>query len=174
MRPAGTDSKTVGDGVRETGNATGQARRRPRASRVAGALAVAIPLVMLGVYIFSMYAGGMGHSMDSDTTAHQDAVASTIPAPLAGGQMVMPDGSVMDMNDHLGESAVTSATEADHVASPAPGAEHRMETGGAVNWYVVGGVLALIAALVAAVAGVKEHLARGIAMGTLGMERSLR
>ena len=126
---------------------------------------------MLGVYVVSMYAGGMVHSTSSDTTVHQDAVTTSVPVPVAGDdQMVMPDGSVMDMSQHPSESAGTAVTEADHGGTPAAGVDHQMETDGAINWYVIGGVLALIAALVAVVAGAKERLARGIAMGTLATE----
>jgi hypothetical protein len=42
--------------------------------------------------------------------------------------------------------------------------------GGAINWYVVGGILALVAAGIALAAGLKEHLERQIAMGALVTE----
>lgn len=165
MRRISAGSKTAGDGLSHTGSAPGRAPWRPRTSRVAGGLAAAILVVMLGVYIFSMYAGGMEHSMSSDTTVHQDAVATTVAAPVAGDEMVMPDGSVMDMGQHPTESPGTAVIEADHGGAPTVGADHQMEMDGVINWYVIGGILALVAALVAVVAGLKERLARAIATG---------
>jgi len=105
-----------------------------------------------------------------DATVHQDAVATTVAAPVAGDEMVMPDGSVMDMGQHPTESPGTAVTEASHGGAPAAGADHQMEMGGVVNWYVIGGVLALIAALVAVVAGMKERLARAIATGKVAAQ----
>ena len=45
-----------------------------------------------------------------------------------------------------------------------------MAMGGAINWYVIGGILALIAAGIALAAGLNEHLERRIAVGTLVTE----
>jgi hypothetical protein len=158
------EAKAAGDGARQASNASRRARRRPRASRVAGGLAVAILLVMLGAYIFSMYSGGMEHSVSGDTTLPEDAVVTTVVAPVAAGQMVMSDGSVMDMDEHSSASTGIAVAEADHDATAPAGTSHSEGMGGgSVNWYVIGGVLALIAAVIAVAAGLKERLARGIA-----------
>lgn len=127
-------------------------------SRVAGGVAAAILFALFFAYAFSMNAGGMEHTMSTDAAA-----------PATGGQMVMADGSVMDMGEHPSESPGAAATEADPAAST-PAEAHQMEMGGAINWYVIGGILALVAAGIALAAGLKEHLARRIAMGTLAIE----
>lgn len=136
-----------------------RAERSPRVSRVAGGVAAAILFALFFAYAFSMNAGGMEHTMSTDAAA-----------PATGGQMVMADGSVMDMGQHPSETPGTAATEADPAATAAAEADHQMEMSGAINWYVVGVILALVAAGVALAAGLKEHLARRIAMGTLAIE----
>lgn len=164
------EAKAEGDAAMQASSAARRARWRPRASRVAGGLAITILLVMLGAYVFSMYAGGMEHSISSETTLHQDAVTTSVAAPVTGDQMVMADGEVMDMDEHPSESPGTAVTEADQDAPAAVGASHSEEMGGSVNWYVIGGILALVAAGIAVVAGVMERLARGIATGANATE----
>lgn len=166
MEAAGEESRSTGESLRRAGNEAGQARRRPRVSRVAGGVAAAILLAMLLTYALSMSAGGMDHTM-SDAALPQDGAAADAVAPSTGGQMVMADGSTMDMGEHPSESPAAAAPDADHVASEPGGGEHEMAMGGTVNWYLIGGILALVAAGIALAAGLKEHLARRIAMGTL-------
>jgi hypothetical protein len=83
--------------------------------------------------------------------------------------MVMADGSTMDMGDHPTESP-DAAAGADPAASTPVEGHHEMAMGGAINWYVIGGILALIAAGIALAAGMNEHLERRIATGTLVTE----
>ncbi len=170
MEAAGGGSRTVGESLRQAGSVAGQARRGPRVSRVAGGVAAAILLVLLFAYAFSMNAGGMEYTMSGDAALPQDGMAAGAAASSAGGQMVMPDGDTMDMGEHPSESPGTAATEADHAASAPVEADHQMEMSGAINWYVIGGLLALVAAGVALAAGLKEHLARRMAMGPLVTE----
>lgn len=161
--------RTAGEGQTQAGNEAGQARRRPRVSRVAGGVAAAILLAMLLTYALSMSAGGMDHTM-SNAALPQDGAAADAVAPSTGGQMVMADGSTMDMGEHPSESPAAAAPDADHVASEPGGGEHEMAMGGTVNWYVIGGILALVAAGIALAAGLKEDLERRIATGTLVTE----
>lgn len=132
-----------------------RAERRPRVSRVAGGVAAAILFALFFAYAFSMTAGGMDRTMSTDAAA-----------PATGGQMVMPDGSAMDVGQHPSESPGTAAAP----AASTPAEARQMEMGGSINWYVIGGILALVAAGIALAAGLNEHLARRIAMGTLAIE----
>lgn len=136
---------------------------------MAGGVAAAILFALFFAYAFSMSAGGMDHTMSNAALPHDGAVADPA-APSTGGQMVMADGSTMDMGEHPSESPGTAATGADAAASAPVEADHQMAMGGAINWYVIGGILALVAAGIALAAGLKEHLARRIAMGTLAIE----
>jgi hypothetical protein len=190
---ASTESKTGEDGLRQAGSATVLAPRRFRASSAAWGVVAAILLSMLALYVFSMYAGGMDHAPSGDTTASQDPTPPSVAAPVAEGQMVMPDGSVMDMgqhpaesvaqdqmvmpdgsvmntDDHPAESPGSAVTEAGRAGTSTAASDHEMNMGGAVNWYIIGGILAVISALVAVVAGLKERLARGIAAGAPTVE----
>jgi hypothetical protein len=126
-------------------------------------------LALLFAYAFSMSAGGMDHTM-SDAALPQDGAAVDPAASSTGGMMVMADGSTMDMGDHPAESPPAAATAADPVASTPVEGHHEMAMGGAINWYVIGGLLALIAAGIALAAGLNEHLERRIATGTLVAE----
>lgn len=139
-------------------------------SRVAGGVAAAILLALLFAYAFSMSAGGMDGMMMSNAALPQDGAAADPAVPVADGQMVMPDGSTMDMGAHPSESPAAAATDADPAASTPAAAEHEMVMGGAINWYVIGGLLALIAAGIALAAGLNEHLERRIATGRLVTE----
>ena len=139
-------------------------------SRVAGGVAAAILLALLFAYAFSMSAGGMDGMTMSDAALPQDGGAADTAAPAPDGQMVMPDGSTMDMGEHPAESPAAAATEPDHAASAPVEGDHEMAMGGAINWYVIGGLLALIAAGIALAAGLNEHLERRIATGTLRAE----
>jgi hypothetical protein len=140
---------------------------------------VAILFLMFFAHSLSTNAGGMGEmagmGMSSDATGTQGGAASTPAAAATGGQMTMSDGSGMDMGQMSSDSAgapalsATPATEG-HDAAATDG--HAMEMGGVINWYVIGGFLALVAAGIALAAGLKEHLAGHIAMGALVTEGS--
>lgn len=169
MEAEGGGSRTAGESLTQVGSAARQARRRPRVSRVAGGVAAAILLALLFAYALSMSAGGMGHTM-SNTALPHDGAATDPAATSTGGQMVMADGSTMDMGQHPTESPDAAATAADPAASAPAEGDHQMAMGGAINWYVIGGLLALVAAGIALAAGLNEHLERRIAMGTLVME----
>ena len=125
---------------------------------------------MMFAYTFSMSTGGMEGMMMSNAALPQDGAAADTAAPEADGQMVMPDGSVMDMGQHTTESPPAAATTADPAASEPFEGAHEMAMGGAINWYVIGGILALIAAGIALAAGLNEHLERRIAVGALVTE----
>jgi|GEM_PF-3298192 len=126
-------------------------------------------LALLLAYALSMSAGGMDHTM-SDTALPHDGAAADLAASSTGGQMVMPDGSTMDMGEHQAESPAAAAIGGDPAASAPVEGAHEMAMGGAINWYVIGGVLALIAAGIALAAGLNEHLERRMAMGMLVTE----
>lgn len=162
-------SRVAGERLEQGDFAAHQSRRRPRVSRIAGGAAAALLLAMLFAYALSMSAGGMSHTMSNaalpvDGTATDPAAAST------GGQMVMADGSTMDMGDHPADTAGSAATEPGNTASEPTGGDHQMVMGGSINWYVIGGILALIAAGIALASGLNEHLERRIATGALVME----
>jgi hypothetical protein len=158
---------TAAEGSRQAVSGASGARRRPRVSRAAGGIAAAIVFALIILYVVSMIAGAMGHTMSGDTGLPQDGAASDAAPPTTGGQMVMSDGSVMGTDEHPSESPGTAVTEADHDGSAPAEADHQTEMGAAVNWYVIGGILALVAAGIALAAGIKEHLARRIATGAL-------
>jgi hypothetical protein len=137
---------------------------------VAGGAAATILLALVFAYAFSMNTGGMEHMMSRDAALPQEGAATDAAASSAGSQMVMPDGSVMDMGEHPAESPDAAATAADPAASASAEADGHMAMGGAINWYVIGGVLALVAAGIALAAGLNEHLERRLAAGTLVTE----
>jgi hypothetical protein len=137
---------------------------------VAGSVAAAILFALLFAYAFSMNTGGIDHTMSGDTALAENGAATDTAAPATGSQMVMPDGSVMDMGQHPSDSPGGAAAEANPAASAPAEADGHMAMGGAINWYVVGGILALVAAGIALAAGLKEHLERQIAMGALVTE----
>ncbi len=126
-------------------------------------------MVVFLAYGFSMSPGAMDHTM-SDAALAPDEAAGDVGAPHSGGQMVMSDGSTMDMGEHGVQSADIAAPEAEaHASAPVEG-EHEMAMGGSVNWYAIGIILALVSTSVAVVAGLKEHLERRIATGALVTE----
>lgn len=167
MRTADEGSRTTGEGSGQAGSGASRARRRPRVSRVAGGIAAAIVFALIILYVVSMIMGDMQHTVSGDSTLLQDGAATDAAPPTTGGQMVMSDGSVMGTDEHPSESPGTAVTEADHDGSVAAEADEQMEMGGTINWYVIGGILALVAAGIALAAGVKEHLGRRIATGAL-------
>ena len=170
MGTAGEGSKAARERPNQMGSAARHAQRGPRVSRVAGGIAAALLFALLFAHAFSMNAGGMDHMMSTDAALSQDGAATDAAASSAGSQMVMPDGSVMDMGEHPAESPDAAATAADPAASAPVEGDHQMAMGGEINWYVIGGILALIAAGVALAAGLNEHLERQIAMGALVTE----
>jgi hypothetical protein len=171
VREAGEGPKTAAEIRTEPRGAVGQMRGRRRVSRVAGSVAAGLLFALLLTYSFSMNAGGMDHMMSGDAAVAGNGAAADTAAPATGGQMVMPDGSVMNMGEHPTESPGAAATEADPAAPAHAEADgHDMEMGGAINWYVIGGILALIAAGIALAAGLNEHLERRIALGALVTE----
>lgn len=167
MRTAGEGSRAASEGPTRAVSAPNRERRRPRVSRVAGGVAAAIVVALIILYLVSMIMGGMQHTVSGDSTLLQDGAATDAAPPTTGEQMVMSDGSVMNTDEHPSDSPGTIATEADHGESVAAEADEQMEMGAAINWYVIGGILALVAAGIALVAGLKEHLARRIATGAL-------
>lgn len=167
MGTAAERPSIAGEGLTEAGSAANKTRWSPRVSRVAGGVAVAILFALIFAYALSMNAGGMEYTMSGDAAVPQDGMAAGAAAPSGGDQMVMPDGSAMDMGQHASDSQATAATKADPAAAAPVEADHQMEMGGAINWYIIGGILALVAAGIALAAGLKEHLARRTVMGTL-------
>jgi len=126
-------------------------------SIVVGLVAILLLLIVLVLHAF-----GLGAASAETADGHiSSQVATTNVAATTSQTMIMPDGSVMDMGPATAADTATASTVA-------PGST--MDTGhmgGAIDWQVIGLILALIAACVSLGTALNEYLRRQIAVGAV-------
>ncbi|OFW59265.1 MAG: hypothetical protein A2133_04890 [Actinobacteria bacterium RBG_16_64_13] len=109
-------------------------------SAVAGLIAIVLLVAVLLLHAFEPAAASEGA-----TEEHASEAATTPSSTHTPETMVMSDGSVMNMDD-MGSTADPSDVAAGSAAETAETAQHSM--GGAVDWQVIGLILALVAACI--------------------------
>jgi hypothetical protein len=135
-------------------------------SVIAGLIAIVLVLAALVLHIVDSDTAMAGSGSDlstahhGETTAEPTATTPTTAAPTTRETMIMPDGSVMYMDDMPAAAEQGSTGAAADTATEGHDSMAGMDMGGSIDWQVILLILALVAACVAVATAVNSYLQR--------------
>lgn len=140
--------------------------RGPLLSITAGLVAILLLFVVLLLHVF-----GANATLAEATADHASSPPAVAENPVTIPQtMIMPDGSTMDMGD-MGPSTAGDSSTADPAGQtmtmPDGSTMDMGAMGGAIDWQVIGLILALVAACIPLGIALNEYLRRKMALGAL-------